>query len=73
MEIYLYNASYQNRSDSSYSSTQRYAIWIKQDGEAILIKKENDTDGSSRRKYANINEFFEYWGLVNKDYRNIKL
>ncbi len=73
MDIYLYDASYQSSSDSSYSSTQRYSLWIKQDGNTILIKKENDVDGSSRRKYANINEFFDHWGLVSKNCRNIKL
>lgn len=73
MDIYLYNASYQSSSDNSYSSTQRYAIWVKQDGESIMIKKEKDTDGTSRRKYSNLDEFFNHWGLVSKDCRNIKL
>lgn len=72
MDIFLYQGHYQSSSDDNYKSTQIYKIWVKQDGEKFLVKKQDDTTGASVRRYANFNELFNEWGLLFKDPRLIK-
>ena len=72
MDIFLYVGKYQSGSNEQYKSTEQYPIWVKQDGEKFLVKKQDDTTGASIRKYANFNELFNEWGLLFKDSRLIK-
>ncbi len=71
-DIYLHQGRYQGKTDKDYNNATFYQIWIK-GGDSIIVKKQNDTDKSSRREYKSLNEFFKNWGMVTKDCNNIKL
>lgn len=75
MEVYLHQGHYQGVTDKDYKSTGVYKIFIKQIGQSIMIKKQNDTikPAPSKREYKDLNEFFSNWGMVFRDCHNIKL
>lgn len=75
MEVYLHQGYYWGDSDKDYKSTEVYKIFIKQVGETIMIKKQEDNvkPAPSKREYKNLNEFFKNWGMVFRDCNNIKL
>lgn len=72
MDIYLHQANYQGHSDSVYKSTQFYKIWIKQEGEKVIVRKQGDLTKESKREYENFNKFMDNWGMIQKDCHLIK-
>lgn len=75
MDIFLHRGRYQGDTDDQYNNNHQYKIWIKQDGEKIMVKQHHDhiPHKNSRRDYNNLNEFMDNWGMINKDPLNTKL